>query len=171
MEFSEVLFWRRSIRGYKTDEIPAEVLDRVLDSLRVAPSAANQQPRHFIVVKDEATKLQLRKAYDREWMSSAPVVLAGCVDPSKAWNRQDGFNAAEVDLAIALDHLTLAAANEGLGTCWICNFDEVKAKEVLGIPEGIRLIALMPVGYPDPEVPMRPFTRKALGEILHEEKW
>jgi nitroreductase len=171
MEFSEVIFQRRSVRGYKNDVIPDEVLDRVLDSLRVAPSAANQQPRHFIVVKDPETKLSLRKAYDREWMSSAPVVVAGCVDPSKAWKRHDGFNAAEVDLAIAFDHMTLAAANEGLGTCWICNFDEAKAKEVLGIPEGIRLVALMPVGYPDPEVPVRPFARKTLGEILHEEKW
>jgi nitroreductase len=76
-----------------------------------------------------------------------------------------------MDLAIAFDHLTLAAANEGLGTCWICNFDEPLAKEILRIPPGIRLIALTPLGYPDPEAPMRPFSRKPIAEILHHEKW
>jgi nitroreductase len=171
MEFNEVLFRRRSIRGYKADPIPAEVLERVLDSLRVCPSAANQQPRHFVVVKDPAVRRRLREAYDREWLSQAPVIVAGCVDPSKAWKRHDGFNAAEIDLAIAFDHLTLAAANEGLGTCWICNFDEPLAKEILRIPSGIRLVAMTPLGYPDPSVALRPFTRKALNEIVHYEKW
>ena len=171
MEFNEVMFWRRSVRGYKSDPIPPEVLDRVLNSLRVAPSAANLQPRTFIVVKDEEVRHQLRAAYDREWMAKAPVIVAACVDPSKAWKRTDGFNAADLDIGIAFDHLTLAAANEGLGTCWICNFDEPKAKEVLGVPEGIRLVALMPMGYPDPIAPMRPFTRKPLEEILRFDKW
>jgi len=171
MEFYQVMFRRRSIRNFKGDPISQVVLDRVLESLRVAPSAANQQPRHFVVVKDPETKTRLRQAYDREWMTQAPVLVAGCVDPSKAWKRADGFNAAEIDFAIAFDHMTLAATNEGLGTCWICNFDEPKAKEVLGIPEHIRLIALMPLGYPDPEAPMRPFVRKGKDEILHLEKW
>lgn len=171
MEFNELIFRRRSIRGYKSEPIPEDVLERVLDSARVSPSAANQQPRTILLVKDEATRMRLREAYDREWMTQAPVLLAACVDPAKAWKRSDGFNAAEVDTAIALDHLTLAAANEGLGTCWICNFNEPKAKEILGVPEGVRLIALMPLGYPDPTAPVRPFTRKKLEEIVRCDKW
>jgi nitroreductase len=171
MDLYQALFKRRSVRSYKSEPIPQVVLDRVLESLRVAPSAANQQPCRFIIVKDPGMRFQLRKAYDREWMAEAPVIVAGCVDPAKAWKRVDGFNAAEIDLAIAFDHLTLAAANEGLGSCWICNFDEKKAKEVLGVPEGVRLIALMPLGYPVPEVAARPFSRKPLAEILHHDKW
>jgi nitroreductase len=173
MDFTEVMFSRRSVRGYKSQPIPPEVLENVLDSLRVSPSAANLQPRSFIVIQDEATKLKLREAYDREWMSQAPVLIAACVEPAKAWKRADGFNAADLDIAIALDHLTLAAANEGLGTCWICNFDEPKAKAILGVPDDIRLVALMPMGYPDPApaTPLRPFVRKSLADIVRYDKW
>jgi len=171
MEFSELIFARRSVRGYKPQPIPREVLERVLDCLRVAPSAANLQPRQFLIVQDPDVRARLKGAYDKEWFCNAPVIVAGCVDRAKAWKRVDGFNSAEVDMGIAFDHLTLAAANEGLGTCWVCNFNEPKAKEILGIPDGIQLVALMPLGYPDLSAPLRPFTRKPLEEILHWDKW
>jgi nitroreductase len=171
MEFAEVVTRRRSVRGYLAKDVPAEVLDRVLDSIRVSPSACNLQPRSFIVVRDAATRQGLREAYDKEWLCQAPVVLAACADPGTAWKRGDGFNAALVDLAIAFDHMTLAAANEGLGTCWVCNFDEAKAKAILGVPSNIQLVALSPLGYPDPAAPLRPFVRKTKEEIFRQDKW
>jgi nitroreductase len=171
MEFSKALRARRSVRGYRPDPIPKERLDRVLEAARIAPSATNAQPIHLVVVKDPAVKERLKAAYDKAWFLSAPVIVAGCVDPAKAWKRADGFNSAEVDLAIAFDHLTLTAADEGLGTCWVCNFDEVKAKVALGIPEGVRLVAMTPLGFPDSQAPLRPFARKDLGEIVHQDAW
>lgn len=171
MEFSEVIFARRSIRGYKPQPVPGDVLERVLDSLRISPSAANLQHRRFVVVQDDAIRTKLKEAYNKEWFYTAPVIVAGCVDPVAAWRRSDGFNAADLDIGIAFDHLTLAAANEGLGTCWICAFNEQKAKEILGIPENIRVVALMPLGYPDPAIPVNPFQRKPLEDILKWDMW
>jgi nitroreductase len=171
MEFSEVIRKRRSVRGYLPDPVPQEKLDRILEAVRIAPSAANLQPVHFIVVKDPAIRGRMKEAYDTPWFSSAPVIIAGCVNRAKAWKRSDGFSTPDVDLAIAFDHLTLAAANEGLGTCWVCNFNEPKAREILGIPDGIRLIAMTPLGFPDTNVPLRPFVRKELKDILHRDKW
>jgi nitroreductase len=171
MEFSEVIGKRRSVRGYLPDAVPQDRLDRVLDAMRIAPSATNAQPVQFIVVKDPGVKEKLRSAYDKPWFITAPTILAGCVDPAKAWKRADGFNAAELDLAIAFDHLTLAAANEGLGTCWVCNFDENKAKAALGVPAEIRLVAMTPLGFPDPKAPLRPFKRKDLKEMIRHDHW
>lgn len=171
MEFSEVIRKRRSIRGYLPDPVPPPLLNAILEAVRIAPSATNAQPVRLILVTDPAIKAALRSAYDKPWFFSAPLILAGCVDPSKAWKRSDGFNAAELDLAIAFDHLTLAATDLGLGTCWVCNFDEKKAKAALGIPEDVRLVAMTPLGYPDPQAPMRSFSRKTQDEILVREKW
>ncbi len=171
MEYTEVIRKRRSIRGYRPDPVPPEKLDRILEAARIAPSATNAQPIRLIVVSDPAVKEALRAAYDKPWFVAAPLVIAGCVDPSKAWKRADGFNAAEVDLAIAFDHLTLAAADEGLGTCWVCNFDEEKAKAALGVPAGIRLIAMTPLGFPDSRVATRPFARKTMEQIRSLNRW
>lgn len=169
MEFSELMRVRRSIRGYKPDPVPQEVLDRVLEAGRVAPTAANRQPFQIIVVTRESTRKQLREVYDRDWFYSAPVVLVGCVEPAQAWTRSDGFNAAEVDLSIVMDHIILAAADEGLGTCWICNFDEKKLKEILGIPSEVRVVAMTPLGLPAAEP--RPFLRKPLRDLVRYERW
>ena len=169
MEFKELIRARRSIRGYKPDPIAARVLDRILEAARIAPTAANRQPVQIIVVTGEVTRAKFKEVYDRDWFWSAPVIVVGCVEPAKAWQRADGFNAAEVDLAIVMDHIILAAADEGLGTCWICNFDERRAKEILGIPRDVRVIAMTPLGFP--AVEPRPFVRKPLEELLRRERW
>ncbi len=169
MSFYSVIRQRRSIRGYKSDPVPPEVLDRVLEAGRTAPTAANFQPFHLIVVTDPATRARMNTVYDRDWFCGAPVVLVGCVDPSKAWQRADGWNAAEFDLAIVVDHIILAATEEGLGTCWICNFREQPLKELLRIPAHIRAVALTPLGYPS--LSPGPFARKAMSELVHREKW
>ena len=151
MNFQELIRIRRSIRAYRPAAVPEDVLHRVLDAGRVAPTACNLQPFQLLVVTDPEVCAKLKAAYRHDWFWKAPAIVAGCVEPAKAWVRSDGFNAAEVDIAIVMDHIILAATEEGLGTCWICAFDEPKAKEILGVPESVRIVALTPLGYPAAE--------------------
>jgi nitroreductase len=169
MEFRDVIRVRRSIRGYRPDPVPEETLYRILEAGRLAPTAANRQPFQLIIITEAATRQRFKEAYDRDWFYSAPAILVGCVEPAKAWQRADGFNAAEVDLSIVMDHVILAAADEGLGSCWICNFDESKVKDILGIPPEVRVIAMTPLGFPAAEP--RPFQRKPLAELIRRECW
>jgi nitroreductase len=169
VEFREVIHVRRSIRGYRPDAVPAESLARILEAARLAPTAANRQPFQLIIVTEPSTRARFREVYDRDWFWTAPLIIVGCVEPAQAWQRSDGFNAAEVDLTIVMDHVILAATNEGLGTCWICHFDEGRVKEILGVPAGVRVIAMTPLGFPAAEP--RPFQRKALDELVRYERW
>ena len=169
MDFYDVIKTRLSIRQYKQDPVDDEKLARVLEAARIAPSAANRQPWHYIVVRDEATRRRLKDAYDKEWFYTAPVIICACGDTAKAWVRKDGREYRDVDVSISFDHLVLAATAEGLGTCWIAAFDPKIVSEVLGIPEGIEPLLLTPLGYP--AVTAQPRERKALDEIVHWERW
>jgi nitroreductase len=170
MDFYKLINTRRSVRRYSTREVEEDRVNRILDAARLAPSAANKQPWHFIVVKDARQKQELGKAYGREWFYTAPVLICACGESAKAWSRSfDGKNHVDVDVAIAMDHLILAAAEEGLGTCWICAFDPAIARKALGLPAGIEPIAFTPVGYAEDE-PV-PKARKKLEEIVRYEKW
>ncbi len=169
MDFQELIRIRRSVRGYRPDAPADDILMRVLGAGRIAPTAANLQPFHLIVVTDAQTRWRMKEVYARDWFCSAPVIVVVCVEPAKAWKRADGWNAAEVDAAIVMDHMVLAATEEGLGTCWVCNFDEAKAKEILGVPPDVRIVAMTPIGYP--EGSPRPFARKRIDDLLHRERW
>ena len=170
MEFYKVINERKSIRKYNVNKkIPDEVLDRILNAARIAPSACNIQPWHFMVIKDNKKKEKLKGAYRQDWFWTAPVIIVGCVDVNKAWIRGDGVSYAEVDLAIAMDHLILAATNEGLGTCWIGAFNEIKVKDILNIPDYIKVVAMTPLGFAAEEVKASP--RKSINDIVHEETW
>jgi len=157
----KVIKTRRSIRCYKPDPVPNEVLNQILEAARLAPSAGHHQPWHFIVVKDPETKKKLDIS---SWASDAPIVIVGCGDAnvSSEWYM--------VDLGIAFEHIVLAAANFGLGTCWMgkIGIDET-IKKVLRIPEHVKVIAVTPLGYPA-ETP-GPKIRKPLSEIVHYEKF
>lgn len=161
MEFMEVIRKRRSIRRYKPDPVPDRILNEILEAARLAPSGGHRQPWHFIVVKDPRTKEKLGIS---RWAAEAPIVIVGCTDPevSPRWHL--------VDLSIAFEHIVLAAANFGLGTCWMgkLGFDEI-VKEVLDIPKHMKVVAVTPLGYPAE----RPGTkvRKALSDIVHYEKF
>ena len=169
MDFQELIRVRRSLRGYKPDPVAEDVLHRVLGAGRIAPTAANLQPFHLIVVAEPETRARMKAVYARDWFHTAPIILVGCVEAEMAWQRGDGFNSAEMDLAIVMDHIILAATEEGLGTCWICAFDEAKAKDILGIPAEVRVLAMTPLGYPDAQP--RPFARKPLADLVHKEHW
>lgn len=167
----EVLQKRRSIRKYKATPIESEKVTKILEAARLGPSANNQQPCQFIVVKDSAARESLRAAYSADWFAQAPVIIVGCVNPKEAWRRgMFGEEYWKVDLAIAFQNLILASTELGLGTCWVANFDENAVKKALNIPKDIRVVAMTPVGYPDEEKGP-PTERKPLEKIVHYEKW
>jgi nitroreductase len=164
MEILDLLKNRRSIRSYKQKPVEDEKLMRILDAARLAPSAANMQPLCFIIIKDEKTRQQLKKAYDEIWFYTAPLIICACSIPEKAWIRGDGKNYADIDTAIAMDHLILAATAEGLATCWIAAFKVSTVKSILKLPVNIEPVAMTPIGYPQ-ETPQQTH-RKPLEEII-----
>ncbi len=168
MEFYEVINKRRSIRAYKKDPVEDSKLSRILNAARLAPTAANRQPYSLIVVKDEETKLKLKDAYSQEWFFTAPVIVCACALPDDAWKRNDGKGYVDVDVAIAMDHLILAASAEGLGTCWIAAFKPNVVRDVLNIPDNLEPLILTPLGYPE-AIP-EPTFRKPLEEMVREIK-
>ena len=150
MNVLEAITNRRSVRAYSSRSIPAEVMQRMRQALRYAPSACNNQPWHFILVEDEKLRQAVAAAANKQhWMAPAPVTVVACGLPEQAYKQMGGYgNSVDVDVAIALDHLTLAAAAEGLGTCWIGAFSEEQVKLLLGIPANVKVVAMTPLGYP-----------------------
>lgn len=177
MNVLDAIRTRRSVRSYAPDKpIPSEVMQRMLEALHLAPSACNTQPWHFILVADATLRRKLAQAANGQtWMAEAPVTVVGCGFPEQAYQRMGGYgNSVDVDLAIALDHLTLAAVAEGLGTCWIGAFDESKVKALLDIPKSVKVVAMTPLGYPSsPELhhPAAPDRRKSEGEIFSLDRY
>ncbi|MDH7486722.1 MAG: nitroreductase family protein [Anaerolineae bacterium] len=184
MDFYETIRRRRSVRRYSDQPVPEEAITRCLEAARLAPSWRNGQPWRFIVVRDRNTIRRLTRANwgagaINLWLKDAPVLVVACADP-----RPSGLKGDQpyylVDVAIALEHLVLAATAEGLGTCWIGGFSEEKVREILGIPPHIRVVAMTPLGYPADEkglydrlavVGKRQTRRLSLQEIVRYEKW
>jgi nitroreductase len=171
MNVIEAIKNRRSVRSYSSKPIPDDVMQRMRDALRYAPSACNYQPCRFIFVTVPELRHEVAKASnDQVWMSEAPVIVVGCGLPEQAYKFMGGKgNSVEIDVAIALDHLTLAATEEGLGTCWIGAFNEEKVKKLLGVPADVKIVAMTPLGYPakaDLIAPLPKGARKDEGEIF-----
>ena len=169
MSFLDLVKKRVSVRAYDAAPVSEEALLTVLEAGRLAPSAANKQPVRFIVLRDAKRREELSQAYSRDWFWKAPVIIVVCVEPGKAWSRSDGKNYADVDGAIAMDHMTLCAADLGLGTCWIAAFDAARLRRILALPEGIEPVAMTPLGKP--AEPTRPKSRKQMDEIVKREQW
>ncbi len=150
MEFSELVAKRQSVRDYDPSRpVPREVLVRILEAGRLAPSAANLQPWKFIIIESEPELKRVRAAYQRGWFHRAPQILAVSGSKEACWKRaSDGYSSLETDLAIAMDHLILAAANEGIATCWIAAFDPIVLREALELKEDEEVFAITPLGYP-----------------------
>ena len=169
MEFYEVIRARYSVRAYRPDPVPEDKLNRILEAARLAPTAANRQPFKIIIIHTRGREAELRRLYGKEWFVQAPLVIGVIALPETGWKRLDGKNYSEVDTTIAMDHLILAAASEGLGTCWIAAFDPEAAREVLNLPENVEPVAFTPLGYPaDSPSPKK---RKELSELICYERW
>ena len=149
MKFSELILLRRSVRLFSSRPVSREDLLEVLEAARVAPSACNNQPLRFIVVTERAELDELAGAYPRDWFRGAPAVIVVCSDHQKSFHRADGKDHADLDAAIAADHMTLAAAERGLGTCWICAFDADRVRRQLALPDHLEPVILLPVGHPE----------------------
>ncbi|MBN1922309.1 MAG: nitroreductase family protein [Anaerolineae bacterium] len=171
MSFSRLILDRYSVRAYLPDSVEDEKLHQVLEAGRIAPTAANRQPIHVIVVHTAGRETELKRVYSAEWFARAPLVLAVCGVEAAGWSRTrfDGKSYLHVDAAIVMDHMVLAATELGLGTCWIAAFDPQAAREVLALPEGVEPILLTPLGYPA-NAP-GPKTRKPQFELVHYERW
>ncbi len=165
MEFSNIIIARHSVRSYLNIPIEEGKLQRILDAARLAPSAVNYQPLKILVIYTAGREEKLKRIYGRDWFVQAPMVICICAIPGEAWRRRDGKNYADVDATIAMDHLILAATNEGLGTCWIGAFNADKAREILQLPDSWEPLAFTPLGY-TAERP-REKSRKPLEDLVH----
>lgn len=142
MEVMDAIIERRSVRAYEDKPVPDDILMKILEAGRIAPSASNYQPWHFIIVKDHATRKGLSKGRYAGFLKDTPVVIVGCGSKKIAehWHK--------IDTTIALENMVLAATGEGLGTCWIGSFDEEDVKSILKIPEEWAVVAMLTLGYP-----------------------
>jgi nitroreductase len=170
MEFYEVVKTRRSIRSYRADPVPRASLQRVLEAARAAPSGSNRQPWRFYVVMDAEKRRKVADACKGQtWIAEAPAVIiaAGWKIPFNrgGYMGEMGFI---MDVSIAFTHLVLAARAEGLGTCWIGDFDNSRVKETLGLPADQHVVAVTPLGYPDKQGFTANAGRKPLAEIAEE---
>ena len=157
---------RFSARKYTDEPVSEEDLNYILEVTRMAPSAVNKQPWKFLVVKSEEARKQLQECYNREWFKSAPLYIICLREPETNWIRQeDGKQHGDIDVAIATEHLCLAATERGLGSCWVCNFNVAKLKETF-LYSGCEPVAIIPIGHPVDDCPMNEKKRKPLEEII-----
>ncbi|MDE6137298.1 MAG: nitroreductase family protein [Muribaculaceae bacterium] len=166
-QFANLVSSRHSCRKYKDTPVDHDLIRTVLDTARLAPSACNRQPWSFIVLEGEQGRDICGRAYDREWIRTAPSFIIVCGHHDEAWHRPfDGKDHTDVDIAIATEHICLTATTLGLGTCWVCNFDPATLSADLHLPEGVEPIVIIPIGYPDYDEQAPARKRKALDDIL-----
>lgn len=171
MDFFDLIQTRYSVRAYRPDPVPDETLAKILEAGRVAPTAHNNQPFQIIVIHTADRQEQLRKIYGRDWFwQQPPLILCVCGVYQQGWVRgYDKRSYVEVDAAIVMDHMILAATALGLGTCWIAAFNAPAAREILELPPEVEPLIFTPLGYPN-DAP-KPRERKSLADLVRYEKW
>jgi nitroreductase len=169
MEYFKLIQNRYSVRAYKPDPVDDKKLAKILEAARLAPTASNRQPFRLIITKTAGKVEELKKVYKGAWFVQAPLVICACGVANEAWVRVDGKNYLDVDVAIVVDHLILAARNEGLGTCWIAAFNQLAAREFFALPDDIEPIILTPLGYPADMPPIK--QRKPIDQLVYYEQW
>ena len=166
MEVFKAIQTRRSVRKYQSAPVPEEKLKKVLEAARIAPSAHNAQDWKFVVVKDQEKRKALAEGAGQSFIAKSPVIIVAIgLEPEHLLS--SGNPAYAINLAIAVDHMTLAAVEEGLGTCWIGAFSQEEVKKALNIPEDYQVVALLPLGFPADLLKSK--IRKSLKEIVSYE--
>ena len=170
MDVMDAIKARNSVRSYTDEPVAKESLEKILEAGRLAPSAHNGQPWHFIVVTDADKKEELSKGRWAKFLKEAPAVIVGC------GNREKAPDWYAVDVTIAMENMVLAATSMGLGTCWIGSFDEEAVKKLLKVPESMSVIAMLPVGHPRKKIDLsallvRSRNRKPMDEIVSYESY
>jgi nitroreductase len=162
MQVMEAIRERRSVRRYRTKELSADDLETLLEAARLAPSGANRQPWEMVAVTDPKRIRELVPlCKNQTFLENCNLFLVGIDDPQQKW--------ARVDVSIALDHVSLAAMELGLGSCWIGAFDQEKLSEHLGVPKGKVITVCLAIGYPDESPEARP--RKAMEDLFHYDQY
>ncbi len=156
----DMILSRRSIRRYEKKESPNEILNKILEAGRQAPSAANRQPLHFVVVTDDNIKKELSKGLFNRFIKDSPLTIVGCANTGDRLTGKWSI----VDTTIALQNMVIAAWTLGIGSCWIGDFKEDKVKELLKIHNKWKVVALVSFGYPA-EHP-KPRKKKSITEIF-----
>ena len=164
MDFLELVKNRYSCRAYKACDVEKEKLDSILECVRFAPSAVNRQPWRFHIITNEEDKAKLQQCYNREWFNTAPMYIIASILHDEEWVRADGKHHGNIDIAIAVEHLCLAATEQGLATCWVCNFDATLCKQLFSLEDNEEPAVLIPIGYAADEPKEK--KRKAINEIV-----
>ncbi|MBN2157067.1 MAG: nitroreductase family protein [Candidatus Lokiarchaeota archaeon] len=169
MEFNDVITFRRSVRKFQPDKVPEEILKRILEAARLAPTWANKQGVRYLVVDKTDLIEEVGEGIGQNWTKKVPMLIVVFINPKDSGINMNGIEYYTVDAAICLHQLILSAVNEGLGTCWIGWFDEKKIKKTLQVPETMRIIGITPLGYPRYEP--REQNRLDLDEIVYRNKY
>ena len=150
MEYTVLIRSRESIRNYDPNRpVFKEIMEKILDAGRLAPSACNYQPWKFLLVSSNIMLEKVRACYTPGWFKDAPHILVILGLRDEAWKRSyDGYNSIETDVAIAMTHIILAAENEGVGACWIEAYNPVILRDALNLVEGQVIYGITPLGYP-----------------------
>lgn len=146
--------------------VDRDTIKQVLEAARIAPSAKNKQPWSFVVLESEEDRRLVTDCYGREWIAGAPVCIVCCAHHDTAWRRADGKDHADIDIAITSEHICLAAAALGLGSCWVCNFNAMQLADALGLDEGVEPAVIIPLGYPAEGMRIPPKNRRPLDEMV-----
>lgn len=168
MNFKELCESRYSVRSYSSAVVEKEKIDYILQCAQLAPSACNLQPWFFYIITEKSMQHEIHKAYDREWCKSAPIQIVVCGDIAQSWKRTstDGKDFTDVDASIAAEHICMAVAEIGLGTCWICNFKPDILIKALNLSSNLVPLAIFPIGYINEEKSIIPEKkRKNISEI------
>lgn len=174
MKVIDLIKKRCSIREYANIPIEQEKLDYIFEAARLAPSACNLQPWRFVIIQSAEGKEKIRSCYERDWFKTAPLYILICGDHTESWKRNaDNKDHADIDIAIATEHICLAATELSLGTCWVCHFDTKRCIELFNIPENIEPIVIIPIGYPANSnlFDSTPKKRKSIEEIILKESF
>ncbi|MBQ9641667.1 MAG: nitroreductase family protein [Bacteroidaceae bacterium] len=164
MNFLTLTQNRYSCRNYQDKAVEQEKLNYVMECVRMAPSAVNRQPWRFRIFSSVADKAKLQQCYNRDWFATAPLYIVASILHDEEWVRADGKPHGNIDIAIAVEHLCLAATEQGLGTCWVCNFDAALCSQLFALPQNEEPAVIIPIGYPAVEATVK--KRKTMEEIL-----
>lgn len=166
-DFFDLVSERTSCRSFAEGSLSRDEVMAVIETARLAPSACNKQPWKFMIIDDPDSHSAVCSAYDRDWFRSAPVYIIALGSHAEAWHRPaDGFDSTTVDVAIACEHICLAATSLALGSCWVCAFDAQKLRAALNIPKEWDPIAIIPIGYRAQGSPSIEKKRKTIDEII-----
>ena len=167
MNFLDLVKQRYSCRSYQAKSVEQEKVDYVMECVRFAPSAVNKQPWRFHVISSDSDKEKLRQCYNREWFTTAPMYVIASILHDEEWVRSDGKHHGDIDIAIAVEHLCLAATEQGLATCWVCNFDADLCRQLFSLAANEEPDVLIPLGYAA-DAPKEK-TRKTIDDIIVRE--